>query len=192
MDPEVPTRAVPSLKAYLQLLDRWNRVHALTSLPVEDRWTELVLDSAALLPHLGSLPSGSRVVDLGTGMGIPAIVVALARPDLKVLGVDSSRKKMAFLRQAVLELGLPNLETVCARFEELPPLEADLGMAKALAPLDRLLAWWGPLGRPGAPFLALKSAKAEGPPPPGWDLRTVPYELPGRGRRHLIEARRSP
>jgi 16S rRNA (guanine527-N7)-methyltransferase len=182
---------VAPLQGYLELLDRWNRIHALTSLPAAARWTELVLDSSALLSHLETLPPGSLVVDLGTGMGMPAVVLALARPDLNVLGVDSTRKKIAFLRQVALELGIRNLEPECARFEDLPCLEADVGVAKALAPLDRLLAWWDPLGKPGAPFLALKGPGDPGPPPRGWKLTNHPYELPGRGARQVIEARRT-
>lgn len=189
MEPVVPQAIQEPLRAYLDLLDRWNRIHALTALRPEDRWSELVLDSAALLPHLDALPPASRVVDLGTVMGVPAVVVALARPDLQVLGVDGARKKLAFLRQAALELGIGNLEAVQGRFEDLPGLEGDLGMAKALAPLRVLLSWWGRLGRPGTPFLALKGAGgAQEPPPAGWAVRTHPYELPGRGRRLVVEA----
>jgi 16S rRNA (guanine527-N7)-methyltransferase len=189
MVPSIPHELEAPLARYLQLLNRWNRIHALTSLPAESRREELLIDSCALLPHLSRLPSGARVVDLGTGMGIPAVVLALSRPDLEILAVDSSKKKIAFLRQAALELGLGNLSPVAARFEALENLEADLGVAKALAPLARLLGWWGALGRPGSPFLALKGPEWEAEPrPAGWTVQGHPYELPRRGRRWVVEA----
>lgn len=190
MRPALPKDLIAPLQSFLGLLDRWNRTHALTSLPPGERWEELVLDAAALLPHLASLPPGSVVADLGTGMGSPAMVLALARPDLEVLGVDSAGKKLAFLRQAALELGVKNLRPVHGRFETLPPLGADLGVAKALADLDRLAAWWSRLGKPGTPLFALKGPEwVTEPRPAGWTLAEHPYELPTRGRRAVVELR---
>ncbi|HEU4950340.1 MAG TPA: RsmG family class I SAM-dependent methyltransferase [Holophagaceae bacterium] len=187
MIPRLPPELEPALQAWLTLLDRWNRTHALTALPPEARWEELVQDPAALLPGLNQLPSGSIVADLGTGMGSPAVVLALARPDLRILGVDASAKKLAFLRQSALELGLRNLEAVHGRFESLPALGADLGVAKALAPLDQLAGWWARHARPGAPLLALKGPgwRAEAMPP-GWRIEAGPYRLPTRGDRVLL------
>ena len=187
MTPHLPPGLEPPLRAWLDLLDRWNRTHALTALPPAARWEELVLDPAALLPSLDQLPAGSTVADLGTGMGSPAVVLALARPDLRILGVDASAKKLAFLRQSALELGLRNLEAVHGRFESLPPLGADLGVAKALAPLDQLAGWWARHGGPGAPLLALKGPGwgAE-PQPQGWTVGVAPYRLPTRGDRALL------
>ena len=131
MEPCLPAALSQPLSGYLDLLDRWNRTHALTSLPKAERWEELLLDAAAPLPFLALLPPGARVADLGTGMGCPAVVLALARPDLEVLAVDASAKKLAFVRQAALELPVPNLKPVHGRLEDLAPLEADLGTAKA-------------------------------------------------------------
>jgi 16S rRNA (guanine527-N7)-methyltransferase len=172
---------------YLDLLDRWNRTHALTALPKPQRREELLLDASVLLPFLDALPAGARVADLGTGMGCPAVVLALARPDLEVLAVDASAKKLAFVRQAALELPVPNLVPVHGRLEDLPPLEADLGTAKALAALDQLAGWWGRHGRPGAPFLALKGPDwTQEPLPADWTATPHPYVLPTRGRRVVV------
>ncbi len=92
MEPQLPASLRPSMQAFLEHLDRWNRVHALTALPPEDRFEELILDACAILPLL---PHGiRRVVDFGTGMGIPAVVVAAARPDVDVVAVDKVGKKM--------------------------------------------------------------------------------------------------
>lgn len=175
------------LREWLALLDRWNRTHALTSLPREARWEELVLDAMALLPFLTEVPSDSRVVDLGTGMGSPAVILAMARPDLRILGLDASAKKLAFLRQSVLELGLRNLEPVHGRFESIHPLLGDIGVAKALAPLDQLGTWWTRLGKAGAPLLALKGPGWESEVrPPSWQVEAHPYALPSRGHRFVI------
>ncbi len=187
----LPQTLEAPLQAWLGLLDRWNRTHALTALPPGARFEELVLDAAALLPFLAELPSGSIVVDLGTGMGSPALILALARPDLRIVGLDASAKKLAFLRQSTLELGVSNLEACHGRFESTPPLAADLGVAKALAPLDHLAAWWSRLGKADAPLLALKGPGWESEPQPeGWKVEATPYDLPTRGRRFVVRMSR--
>ena len=191
MEPRLPPELTAPLGRFLVLLDRWNRTHALTALPPGERREELLLDAAALLPFLAPLPPGARVVDLGTGMGSPAVVLALARPDLEVVGVDASNKKLAFVRQVAMELQIPNLKTVHGRLEDLPPLEADWGTAKALAPLETLMGWWARHGRPGTPFFALKGQDgADERVPGGWMATAHPYTLPTRGRRVVMELRR--
>lgn len=184
----------PGLKAFslafLDLLGRWNLRHSLTALPETAREEELLLDSAILLPWLQPLDPGATVVDFGTGMGIPALLLAAARPDLRVVAVDKVAKKLAFVRQAALELGLENLETLAGHLEHLPPIGAALGTAKAVGPMPLLLGWWARHGNPGAPFLALKGpAWEQEPSAPGWTLRAHPYHLPTRGERVLVEAR---
>jgi 16S rRNA (guanine527-N7)-methyltransferase len=177
---------------FLDLLELWNRTHALTSLPREARHEELILDSWALVPYLEHLPAGSRVVDFGSGMGIPAVVLAIARPDLEVIALDKSRKKMAFVRQVVLELELAALKPMAARTEELPALAASLGVAKAVGSPQLLASWWARHGSPGAPLLALKSeAWAQEPcPDDHWSLTPHPYSLPTRGNRIILEIRK--
>jgi len=183
MQPVLPDALAPTVQAFLELLERWNRTHALTALPLEVRFEELILDACALLPHLPQGPG--RVVDFGTGMGIPAVVLAAARPDLEVVALDKARKKVAFVRQAALELGLSNLRPLHGRAELLTPLEADVGTAKAVGDLDLLLGWWQRHGRPGAPFLALKGSP-ESQAPEGWRLSRHPYSLPTRGERSVL------
>lgn len=191
IEPKIPSGLRAPLREYLNLLDRWNRIHALTALPLEARWEELVLDSAALLGPLKELPAGSRVGDFGTGMGMPAILLAFARPDLRVLALDKSKKKIAFVRQAALELGLANLDLLHGRFEQLPPLGLDAGVAKALAPLADLAAWWERHGRPGAAFYALKGPeRLSESQPPGWDLEALPYRLPTKGERAVVRMKK--
>ncbi|HJV49208.1 MAG TPA: RsmG family class I SAM-dependent methyltransferase [Geothrix sp.] len=193
MEPRLPSELNAALGRYLVLLDKWNRTHALTALAPGARREELLQDAAALLPFLEPLPSGSRVVDLGTGMGSPAVVLALARPDLEVIGVDASGKKMAFLRQVVMELPIPNLKALHGRMEDLPALEADWGTAKALGSLGILLGWWSRHGKPGSPFFALKGPDwTEERLPEGWAATPHPYVLPTRGQRVVVELMRNP
>ncbi|BDU78428.1 16S rRNA (guanine(527)-N(7))-methyltransferase RsmG [Mesoterricola sediminis] len=187
MEPTLPSRLAAPVEAYLALLDRWNRTHALTSLEPEARFEELILDSAVLLPFLDRVPKGAAVVDFGTGMGIPAVVLALARPDLTVHAVDKAHKKIAFVRQVALELGLTNLRPSVGRAEALPPLGAALGVAKAVGTLELLLGWWQRHGLSGAPFLALKAGAEV--PPAGWTAVSHPYHLPTRGDRQVVELR---
>jgi 16S rRNA (guanine527-N7)-methyltransferase len=191
MEPRLPAALKAPLGRYLDLLDRWNRTHALTALPLEARREELLLDASILLPFLDLLPAGTRVADLGTGMGCPGVVLALARPDLEVLAVDASSKKLAFVRQVCLELPLPNLKPIQGRLEDLPPLGAELGTAKALGSLTQLAGWWQRHGKAGAPFLALKGSDwAQEPLPAGWRAQAHPYTLPTRGNRVVVELRK--
>jgi 16S rRNA (guanine527-N7)-methyltransferase len=191
MEPSLPQWTLDPIARYLDLLDRWSHTHALTALEKEYRFEELILDSAALLPLLHPLPAGSRVVDFGTGMGIPAVLIALARPDLDLIAVDQSKKKIAFVRQAVLELGIPNLAPVTGQAETLPPLQAHAGVAKAVGTLGLLWGWWRRHGLPGAPLLALKGPQGLLEAPGDAQVRTHPYRLPSRGERVVVELRLS-
>jgi 16S rRNA (guanine527-N7)-methyltransferase len=190
MEPRLPSPLSAPLGRFLVLLDRWNRTHTLTALPPAVRREELLQDAAALLPFLADLPPGSRVVDLGTGMGSPAVVLALARPDLEVIGVDASSKKLAFLKQVAMELPVPNLIALHGRLEALPSLQARWGTAKALGSLGQLVGWWTRHGQVGAPFFALKGPDwADEALPPGWTATPHPYTLPTRGQRVVLELR---
>lgn len=186
----------PELRAFsltfLGLLEKWNRRFSLTALPPEAREEELILDSSVLLPWILALAPASRVVDFGTGMGIPALAIAAARADLEVVAVDKAGRKLAFVKQAALELGLGNLQVRAGRIENLAPLQADLGVAKAVGPLPLLLGWWERHGKPGSRFLALKGpAWRDEPPVPDWCVDAHSYRLPVRGERVLVEAWRA-
>lgn len=183
----------PEMKSFsltfLDLLERWNRRHSLTALPSEAREEELIRDSLVLQPWILALEPGAKVIDFGTGMGIPALVLAALRADIQVVAVDKTAKKLAFVRQAALELGLGNLQAVAGRIEELPPAQGALGTAKAVGPLALLLGWWDRHGAPGSRFLALKGpAWQEELPVQGWSFQAHPYRLPTRGQRVVVEA----
>jgi 16S rRNA (guanine527-N7)-methyltransferase len=188
LTPIFPQKIQAAGEAFLQLLDRWNGVHSLTALPPEERFESLLLDSAALLPCLDSILPGSLVADFGTGMGIPAAVIAAYRPDLCVAAIDRSRKKTAFVRQAALELKLGNLRSICGPAESMPPLNAHVGAAKAVGSLDLLLGWWQRHSQPGAPFVAFKGPNwSASEIKSGWDYELFPYRLPNLGERVIVK-----
>ena len=110
------------------------------------------------------IPSGASVVDVGSGAGLPGIVLAVARPDLSVTLVEPLARRTAFLAEAVTALGLDRPVTVVrGRAEELVGetlTAADVVTARAVAPLDRLAGWCLPLAAVGGRLLALKGASA--------------------------------
>jgi len=114
------------------------------------------------------IPQDARVVDVGSGAGLPGIVLAVARPDLSVILVEPLARRAAFLTEAVTILGLARTTVVRARAEECGPdrrgqlrLEpAEVVTARAVAPLDRLTAWCLPLATVGGRVLALKGESA--------------------------------
>ncbi|MFI5913901.1 16S rRNA (guanine(527)-N(7))-methyltransferase RsmG [Dactylosporangium sp. NPDC051541] len=108
------------------------------------------------------LPTGASVVDVGSGAGLPGMVLAVARPDLSVTLVEPLARRTAFLEEAVTALGLERTSVVRARAEECVgkvPL-ADVVTARAVAPLDRLAGWCLPLTAIGGRMLAMKGASA--------------------------------
>ncbi len=110
------------------------------------------------------IPSGASVIDVGSGAGLPGIVLAVARPDLTITLVEPLARRTAFLSEAVTALGLEATVTVVrGRAEDVaggPPAPADVVTARAVAPLDRLAGWCLPLAAVGGRLLALKGASA--------------------------------
>ncbi len=106
------------LLAYAALLYKWNRTYSLTAMREQDKAvSHHLLDSLAVLPFV---PAG-RLLDVGSGGGMPGIPLAIARPDLSVTLLDSNSKKAAFLQQAAIELTLPNISVHCGRVEQYHP-----------------------------------------------------------------------
>jgi 16S rRNA (guanine527-N7)-methyltransferase len=112
------------------------------------------------------IPQGATVVDVGSGAGLPGIVLSIARPDLTVILLEPLARRTAFLTEAVADLKLDAVSVVRARAEEcvgrgMPAgLPADIVTARAVAPLDRLAGWCLPLAVLGGRMLALKGASA--------------------------------
>ena len=151
----LPAHAREQLLAYIQLIEKWNRVHNLTAVREPDQMVTLhILDSLAVLPHL---EGAKTLLDVGTGAGLPGIPLAIARPDLRVTLLDSSHKKTAFLMQARTELGLQNVEIACERVEQWRPERGfDLVVSRAFADLADFVSQAGHLVAPGGRLLAMK------------------------------------
>lgn len=122
-------------------------------------WDRHLLNSAALAELVAT---GSTVVDVGSGAGLPGIPLSLARPDLSVVLVEPLERRTAFLEQVVPALGLAGrVRVVRGRAESMRPPPADVVTARAVAPLDRLAAWCLPLAALGGRLLAIKGAAAD-------------------------------
>jgi len=174
---------------YLALIARWNKVYNLTAVrEPEAMLTQHLLDSLAVLPHLNA----AWVIDVGSGAGLPGIPFAIARPEWKVVLLDSNHKKTTFLRQACLELGLTNTEVVCERVEQYQPSE------KFNAAISRAFSDLGEFARITAHLLAkdgkLYAMKGVYPhdelgklPPRFKTQEVIPLTVPGMdANRHLV------
>jgi 16S rRNA (guanine527-N7)-methyltransferase len=116
LDADIAAQA--KLSQYIALLDKWNRTHNLTAIRDQEQMvTHHLLDSLAVLEHLPDAVS-LRVLDIGSGGGLPGIPLAIARQDWRVVLLDSNHKKAAFLRQAAIELDLTNIEVCAVRVED--------------------------------------------------------------------------
>lgn len=125
-------------------------------------WERHLLNCAVITDLM---PWGSTVCDVGSGAGLPGIVLAIRRPDLRVTLVEPLLRRTAFLDLAVSTMELSNVHVRRGRAEELPwepewSEGFDVVTSRAVAPLDRLAGWSLPLVRPGGLFLAMKGSSA--------------------------------
>ena len=136
---------VAQFRAYLQLLNRWNTVHNLTS--VRDPREQVIvhlLDCLAILPHL---PDVKTLADIGSGAGLPALIIAIMRPEMTVYAVESNNKKSVFIRHAATALHLPNVMVVSERVESWQPEQAvNCIISRAMAAPQMLLDLTAHLG----------------------------------------------
>src|SRR5690349_8924922 len=115
---ELPGDAFQRLLTYVSLLGKWNRIYNLTAIREPAKIvTHHLLDSLAVLPHVNA----DTIADIGSGAGLPGIPLAVAKPTSRVLLIESNHKKGAFLRQAVTDLRLANVEVVTERVENWRP-----------------------------------------------------------------------
>ncbi|MGH3366511.1 MAG: 16S rRNA (guanine(527)-N(7))-methyltransferase RsmG [Nocardioidaceae bacterium] len=151
----------PKLLRYAELLTTEGTVRGLIGPGETTRlWDRHILNCAQIAPAFGQDIS---VCDIGSGAGLPGVVLALARPDLEVTLLEPRKRRSAFLEEVVEDLALPDVQVVRARAEELGGAGFDAAVARAVAPLDRLARWALPLCRPGGTLVAMKgtAAKAE-------------------------------
>jgi 16S rRNA (guanine527-N7)-methyltransferase len=167
--------------AYIELLRRWNRAYNLTGIREPGRMvSHLVLDSLALLPHL----HGSRCLDVGSGAGLPGLILALARPDTRWVLLDSNGKKVRFLAHCTRELQLDNVHVVQARVETwLAPATFATIVSRAFGTLTDFYAAVVRLLAPDGIVLAMKGPRPEDEITAELAARaaidTIPLRVPG-------------
>ena len=183
-----------SLLEYCDLISKWNKTYNLTSVDDPEQMVSLhLLDSLAVLPFL----PGGRVLDVGTGAGLPGIPLAIARPVQNFVLLDSNGKKTRFLVQASGQLGLDNIEVVNQRVESYQAPELfDVIISRAFSSLEQFLSTCDHLLAPGGQFLAMKGKLPEDELqqlPAGIQLvSSVELKIPGLdAERHLLMLRRS-
>jgi len=151
------SHALPLAERYADLLAREGVLRGLIGPREVPRLWERHLLNCALLGR--AIGEGLDVCDIGSGAGLPGLVLALSRPDLQVTLVEPLLRRTTFLEEAVSELGLENVEVVRARAEELHG-NRDFAVvtSRAVAPLERLLGWSMPLVRQGGELVAMKGS----------------------------------
>ena len=157
---------VEQLGRYLALLLHASGVMNLTAIrEPEAAWEKHILDALSLMPLLAELADGAMVIDVGSGGGVPGIPVAIVQPRLKVVLMEATRKKAAFLESCAGRLGLGNVQVVAERAEAAGhgPLResAELVMARAVGRLATLVELTLPLARIGGRAALIKGAAAQ-------------------------------
>lgn len=111
---------VDQLLAFVKLIEKWNKTYNLTAIKTKQDMVRLhLLDSLTVIPYL----EGNRIIDIGTGAGLPGIPLAICLPHIAFTLLDSNAKKTRFVQQAVLELKLTNVQICHCRAEDYQPLE---------------------------------------------------------------------
>lgn len=168
--PEYFGAAWPTVSRFAALLREQGELRGLLGPREQSRlWERHLLNSAAVVQHL---PRTGAIADVGSGAGLPGIVVAAMLPEAEIVLIDPMERRTQWLEEVVAELGLSNVRVVRARAEELDgALEADAVTARAVAAMDKLARWCLPLLRDGGTLVALKGRSA------GDELEKAKYVL---------------
>lgn len=165
------------LMDYLLLLDKWNAAYNLTAIrDLDSMVSKHLLDSLAILPWL----QGSRILDVGTGAGLPGIPLAITRPELNFVLLDSNGKKTRFLNEVKRQLKLNNLEIVQFRAENYHPAQGfDTVVSRAFSSLEQMIYWTHHLIADNGLWLAMKGRY------PDTELETIQQKH--RVERYTVE-----
>lgn len=183
-----------ALLAYVALLEKWNKVYNLTA--VRDPAQMLpqhLLDALSIRPYL----SGTRLLDVGTGAGLPGIPLAIAEPEREFVLLDSAMKRTRFVTQAVGELGLKNVEVVQVRIEDYRPAALfDTITSRAFTATGDFVAATGHLLAAKGQLLAMKGKLPEqeiSSLPGQWSCEAHKLVVPGVvGERHVLVIKQNP
>ena len=165
------------LAQYLTLLNRWNAVHNLTA--VRDPLQQVprhVLDCLAVVPYL---EDAHTLADIGSGAGLPALLLAVMRPQLAVLAVESNGKKAAFIRQAATALQLLNVQVAAQRAEDWRGAPQDIIISRALTSATAFVQMTAHFGGAHSRWLLMKGREAENVEAAGFTLHAAhPLQVP--------------
>ena len=146
------------LSRYLDLLEAANEKMNLTRIRDRaDAETFHVGDAEVLLPMLPSFPH--KLADVGSGGGVPGMILTIHRPDVDVTLIESVGKKATFLEETAAELGLSNVTVINGRAERVANQQFNVVTTRAVASLEKLLTWCRPIVRAGGQMLAMKGPK---------------------------------
>ena len=151
---QLTDRQKDQLIQLVQLLNKWNKAYNLTSVrDPQEMLVKHILDSIVVSPYL----QGDRFIDVGTGPGLPGLPLAIINPTKQFILLDSLGKRISFIRNAVRELGLTNVEPVLSRVEEYQPEQKFDGvLSRAFASLKDMTDWCHHLPKENGYFYALK------------------------------------
>lgn len=168
---------VEPLLSYLFLLNKWNGAYNLTAVREMDAMvSKHILDSLAILPWV----TGARIIDVGTGAGLPGIPLAIARPETQFVLLDSNGKKTRFLNEVKRQLDLKNLEIVQFRVENYHPSQGfDTVISRAFSSLEQMILWTQHLIAKNGNWLAMKGRY------PDSELNVI--QQPYRVERYTVE-----
>lgn len=182
------------LLAYHALMIKWNKAYNLTAIrDPREMISRHIVDSLAILPFI----KGQRIIDVGTGAGLPGVVLAIMFPEKELVLLDSNGKKTRFLVQVKAQLGLDNMQVENCRVESYEPGQGfDIVTSRAFASLQDMLTWTGQLVSRDGCFLAMKGLNPLDEieaMPAGFEVTaTHQLDVPGSdGERHLLEIKKS-
>lgn len=157
LDVEVTSQQIERLIQYVTLLEKWNKIYNLTAIrDPKEMLVKHLLDSLAVVPHI----TGNRLIDVGTGGGLPGIPLAIMFPNKQIDLLDSNSKKTRFLIQAKAELNLLNSLIIHDRVENYQPdVLYDGVISRAFASMDDMLHWTDHLLKEGGFWWAMKAQK---------------------------------
>lgn len=188
----LPEGGAAKLAEYVQLLAKWNAKINLTAIRDPAQMvTHHILDCLVIVPEVAKLTHGKpvTVADVGTGAGLPGLILALTQPQMHVTCIDTVEKKIAFVQQAIGALGLKNAKAVASRTENLQE-QFDVVTCRAFASLAEIVQLAGHLLHQDGLLLAMKGPKVEEEAavlPAGWQfLGAIPLQVPGLDEERFL------
>ncbi len=160
-----------NIETYLELLQKWNKAYNLTAINDKEEMLKLhILDSLAILPFI----QGKRIIDVGTGAGLPGIIIAMANPNLTVTLLDSNGKKIRFLQEVKRVLAISNINIIQSRVLDYhPDINFDTVISRAFSSIKNMQEWSQHLLTTNGILLAMKGRS----PDEELSVITSPYQV---------------